>query len=1040
MEDHKLSISELLSKYRVARNRKNFHLYIDSTAKNAGRTEKTNLMFKNQDISLFYAAYSSLMDPIKMVALASVVILGVTFLIYGTEWREFIDFFITILLIIITVSLEIYEESKINEYYRQKEIVYSSKVLIANQIVEIENEFLVISDHLFLNKGDIVPADSVLIKSRDLKIDRCTLSEGTDIIKKTYKKHSEEFKDSENVLLASDRIVSGECEALVVLVGNQTAISQIYRKNIRLKSLHSLLYKEIHYLFLGSLFISLLISLILICFGLITGIWIDKALILTFSVCLTVIPNRVPSTVKFMLFKAVFKLEKRNIIIRDVGVIEKLGLMTILCSEETIFIQAHNIFCSDIYNGKTVFDLELAFEDRNERLMQFLCSISQITNLVSSNKSYKTHHHTSLEALSEVLLRYFVGLNGIPQKIKDLNTKDFDGTIVDEIKYKTLYITGSVESILNICNSIKLDDEIFYLLPEKKHEILKTCHNMKCNSSLALAFKSFSNEELNFKIHEFTFICIYFFKEMPRFDTPLITNILKSSKIKFSILANISSESTALQSRSIVGIEYCKTENLTNSVITFQQLKDSNYDFKSKFLNYGNFIIYNCNRTNKKQIIDDLKKLDQIVGYMGNEIKDCQAMIESNIGICFENSSPICKEACNIILETDRIDDLFYCLEEGRLYYINLQKAIRFISSHILPQLIPLVLYAFVGSPIALSSVLLVILNYLVELIPGIYFSNEEPEINLLVGRPNKVKDIGDLLPDRAEDKKSSENSSDGRITDEEVNNERIADDQVNNERIADDQVSTESTNNIIDTADNKSTPGTADENKSTSSTTDDNKSAPRTADENTELDGSKQPDKLTNLKVFYNKASESIKKIKNHGLIYHLKTVYFSALEIGIITSIGCMLAFFATFQVNDVPYSKMFFSANTYFKKKAPPLMLTDGTEIDSEIQIDILRQAQSTYFIGLVICQFATLIVCRRAKNYFFTNFFKNFQIIIYTLFGVAISFVILYLPFIDGLLLIQTPVHSALLFPVASALLILLIDTYRKYKIKSQIIEN
>ena len=955
MQDHLLPTKQLLQKYGLDEINSSKSVTDDPNLNNLGRQERINQIFPNKDFSVWYIFLSSFVSPVKLLSLFSIITLITIYFISQEDKTYFSYFFFTLFFILSLSIIESYQINKINSYYKKKEIIYNSKILINDQEFNLENQYVQLGDILVLKEGDVVAADCILLDSRDMVIDRSFLIGKPKYIKKSYLETSLNFEISPNVLFCSDKIVSGQGLALVVRVGKKTKIGDFYKKNIKPKNLQRLLLKEINLIFLFSLVAALILSFSLIFIGFSTGIKLKKSISLTLSICLTLIPNRIPSIITLMLSTAVFKLENKGITIRDAGVIEKLGLLTVVCAEKNAFVGQLNTFCSCIYTGHRLIDIELAFEDQDVDSLYYLERITGITSLIAKNKSIKFQkkYHQPFELLSEILLKYFGRSVGTLIKKQELNTKDFDGTILSDEGDETpdyLYITGSVESILNICNTIQVNFIKCNLSSEKKIKILQVIEDLKANFSgfVALAYKVFDTANENFEQSEFTFVCIYFLEKFPAPDTSLITTAFKTSHINFSFVTAAKTKSLSDLFKIIQGFEVYDLpfdENISSSqrVLSGVQYKAGDANSRSAFLKNKNFIVYKTNQNVKNQITKNLQELNHIVCFIGSSISDCKAMNRADIGVCFEDSGALSKEACNIVLANGRIEDFLYCIEEGRLLLVNLRKAIRFITSHIVPQIAPYALYACFGVPIAFPPLLLIVLNYIIELPSAIAFAYEEPEYNLLIEKPIKKDKIKSQL--------------------QEINNE--------------DQY------------------------------------------------GFRNP---------YNIAS-AFERMRKHSLTYHLTTVTFSVIETGTITATFCMLSFFLSLYLDEVPISKMFFSANTYFLTHHSSLLtLRDGSEIGSEEQLDILWRGQSSFFLSLVLCQMTTLMVCRRTRNYFFTNFFNNYSIILYAFLGILLAIICLYARFLEPVLFLKPPKALILVCPVIAIFLILSIDTFRKYRLK------
>ncbi|ELA42384.1 HAD ATPase, P-type, family IC [Vittaforma corneae ATCC 50505] len=954
MNDHKLPIRKLLDKYGILEISRKSYASLNNAVVLNDPSRGNNIIFPKRDYSLMHLAFGTILEPVNMLSLLCAAFLVVVYEFNEEETCHLLVFLSTLCIMAVKTIFEVFEESKINGIYKQRLDSHDCRIVNEDHIVHIDRELIKTGDVLDLKKGDTVGADAILVKSNNVEIERSIGQLGVKNLKRTHTKHKDIFEESDNVVLSSDRIVGGRGKAVVVRIGNDTKIAEIYRNMFYKRKYQSELYSEMTLFFVGSLVFGLLLSMALILIGLTTGITFFNAVDLTVSVLITLIPEGIPSTVKLLLFSAGSKLSEKNIYIRDVASIEKLGLVTRILAEKSALVPSENIACSYVYNGQDLIDVELAFIDKNEDSLSFLQKIGYMTKLISSSKDQ--HHNRAyylpLETLGDICCKYFANHTRVATKIKDVRLKDLNGTIVDESDFKSIYVTGSVESVLKVCNKSFVDQNKKKLIFSKKMKTITLHHKMKIEGydSVALAYRSFGKNEQTFKMKGLTFVCVYFLQEMPESDLPLVSNIFKNAGIKFSIATDTHSENKLNSSRNILGLrekfvrddQFLKIdEPATGHIIKAEQYMNFDAELKRLFIQRDKFIIYRCNADSKSEVVNDLQQNGEVVCFVGSQMDDSRALSKSDIGVCFQDSSRICKEASSMVFNPQKFDDIIYSLEEGRLFFINLQKSIRYILMHISPQLLPFVLYVVLGTPMPLSPILLIFLNYLVEVIPAVFFSFEDPEFNLLLEPPRQCKNNAWSLGNLAEE--------------------------------------------------------------------------------------------LGPIQKFKRFIRDMMGVLSN-GIMYSTTILSWSIIEAGLISSIGCELAFYSVLYSNNIPFSKMFFSANTYFQYKSPDLRLADGSIIDYEEQLAIVFRGQSTYFLGLMVCQFANMLVCRRDKEYFFQRFFKNFKIVVFTIIGIALSTLIIFAPFFETFLLIKRPNLLSLLFPAGSAVLILAIDTLRKFKKK------
>lgn len=950
--DHKLCVNELLMKYGITQVNKKANLTVHSAHIDKTR-KRENMIFPHRDHALIQLIVTTLLEPVNILSFFSASALVVIYIFNREEKQHLLVFFFTAAIIVAKTAVKVHEESKINAFYRRKIDSYHARIIENNQITQISKEFVSVGDILDLRKGDIVAADSVLFRANNLVVDTSTLSGSHRMVKKRIRVSDGKFSEADNVVLEGHRIISGRGKAVVVRIGKNTMLGQMYNKFVYRKDITSALFSEMNVFFYGSMIFALLLCCVLAVPAAIYDMTFANVFSLIVSIFIAITPEGIASTVKLLLFSAVSKLDAKSISIKDVGAIEKLGLVTMVVAERQALMTSNCKICNSIFDGETMIDVELAFHDKDERSLRVLERIGHVSGMVSMNRSSRKSYCTSLEIFSDLCNRYFVGFTRMSSKIKDVKMRNLHGTIVNDTKFKSIHIAGDVESILRVCNKYRKDGKVAKLTSERRNKILRICRKMKVqgNEAIALATRSYGLREEKVNLKGLVFECSYFLEEKPAMGALMAADIFKASGIGFSILTNITEEANLNSSREIIGIgqgcprEYnslALNEDDRHKVVSSEDYKKWSISDKMRFLSSRNFIVYGCDLDHKADIVRDLQDRGHVVSFVGSEIDDCGALNRSDFGVCFDDSGQMCKEASSVVLQSQKFESIVYGIEEGRLFFVNLQKSIRYILMHVTPQIIPFALYALVGTPLPLSPILLIFLNYLIEVIPAKFFAYEEPEYNLMVERPINIGDLeGGVEHAFASDRLSSLRQPSAFVT--------------------------------------------------------------------------------------------KIRKMTKSG-IYSANNISWPVLEAGLISGFGCMLAFYMVLYQHGVPVSKMFFSAPRYFLYNSPDLELRNNTEIGYEAQIDIVFEGQSTFFVGLVICQLCNMLVCRREREYFFYKFFNNPRILIFSLIGTVVSVSIVFLGFFDEFLLVRCPALLPLIAPTISATLIMALDTFRKYRTK------
>ena len=104
------------------------------------------------------------------------------------------------------------------------------------------------------------------------------------------------------------------------------------------------------------------------------------------------------------------------------------------------------------------------------------------------------------------------------------------------------------------------------------------------------------------------------------------------------------------------------------------------------------------------------------------------------------NGSDVAREAADIVLLDDNFASIVVGIREGRLLFANLKKSIAYTLSHLVPEVIPVLLWAFAGIPQPMGALLALCVDLLTELVPATSLAYEQPESLIMKVPPRSVK------------------------------------------------------------------------------------------------------------------------------------------------------------------------------------------------------------------------------------------------------------------------------------------------------------
>lgn len=652
-EISKLTTEEILTKYHT----KEEGLTNKEAQKRLNSNGK-NIVIKEVNRSIFYFIFNSLKEEFIIILL----VLAVINFSLGDKIGSLVIVLIAIISILIRV-LEDYSTYKFNKKLRSK-IVSTTKAIRDNKELEIKVENVVIGDIISLNAGSIIPADCIVINSKDLFVNESVFTgESIPVEKKeTNKKEYDNLFDIKNVLYMSSSVISGTAKAIVVKTGFDTYLGKIgkeinTKKNITafdkgMKDITNMLIK----------FMVVICLIILLVDGIIRSNF-TEAILFAFSVAVGITPSMLPMIVNVNLTKGTKALAKKKVLVKHIESIQNLGAIDTLCTDKTGTLTENKIVLQkyiDVLGNEDNSILEYAYINSYYS--------SGMKNIVDrAIMIYGSKHN-----LDNILPKY-EKIDEIPF---DYNRKVMSIIVRNKNTYRMI-TKGAMEEVLKRCTKVKVKGKEEDLTKELIDIVTNKAKEMATSGMqvLALAAKKTEKGVLSFDENsekEMTFIGFVAFLDSPKKDVKKVINKLRKYGVKTKILTGDNPYSTTMVA-SLAGIN--SDEILTGAEI--DKLSDKALSIKVEEID----VFARLNPIQKERVVRILKSNGHVVGYMGDGINDAPSLRQSDVGLSVNTATDIAKETSDMILLEKNLEVIADGIIEGRKVYGNIIKYMKMALS-----------------------------------------------------------------------------------------------------------------------------------------------------------------------------------------------------------------------------------------------------------------------------------------------------------------------------------------------------------------------
>ena len=702
-------------------------------------TNGPNELIKEKKDSSIKKFFMQLIDPMTLVLLSAAII-SIVVSIYAGE--SFTDTFIILFVVFVNALLGVYQENKAEKAIDalQKLSKSTSKVIRDGNTVEIDSKNLVIGDIVILESGDSVPADVRIIESNSLKIEESALTgesvpaeKTSDIISTTNDKDIP-LNDHKNMAYLGSNVSYGRGRAVVVATGMETQMGKIAQFIEKTDNDKTPLQKKLTQLGKSLSFIVIAICIFIFIFSLIksgnfnTSTILDVFMI-SVSLAVAAIPSGLAAVVTIELAIGVTKMAKHNAIIRKLTAVETLGCTQVICSDKTGTLTQ---------NKMTVVENYSFSEDKLAKSL-FLC-----------NDSKKSKNNTFIGDPTEIALykyseKYVEDLK-LNEQLKRIDEIPFDSerkmmsTFHKKNDNTVQYTKGAPDIILNRCKYYIKNNDILELNEDIKNEILAQNKLMagKALRVLATSYKTYTKLPQKIDSHtcenNMIFIGLVGMIDPVRPEAINAVESCKKAGIK-PVMITGDYKDTAIAIGKQLNIIKNNSEALTGAEL------DSISDEELKKVIFDISVYARVQPNHKVRIVECFQKLGKVVAMTGDGVNDAPSIKKADIGVGMGiTGTDVTKNVADMVLSDDNFATIVSAVKEGRRIYDNIKKAIQFLLSSNISEIISIFVATILGFKI-FSPIHILWINLVTDTFPALCLGMEKEEHDLMNQPPRSEKE-----------------------------------------------------------------------------------------------------------------------------------------------------------------------------------------------------------------------------------------------------------------------------------------------------------
>lgn len=635
-------------------------------------------------------------------------------------------------------------------------------VLRDGKEVIITDTEVVTGDIILLQEGDKVAADARLISVSGLKIDESALTGESEAVNKTSGRLDNpllEILDQRNMVFKGTHVVLGSGQAVIVRTGVKTVIGKI-AKEVSTIDTEIPLKADIRNLSRIIIIFALGISAFLFIFGVLVGQETTRMFATAVSILVSVIPEGLPIAITMILATGVWRMSKRNALVKRLAAVEALGQAEVILVDKTGTLTRNEMIVQTIYaNGKTFEIGGVGYEPEGEvkldnriidppnhpelLLVAKLATFGANARLMfqEKNKEWKIVGDPTDGAL--LVLGEKLGFNKndlerespLQSEIPLNYNLKYHATSHKDNGKNFVTVIGAPEVILEASSRIWRPDAEEKLTEEDKNELMSIFSSLSKRGLrvLAAAFDSHAPRDLaGDKIKDLTFAGFFGLKDALRLEAKESTRqaVLAGIKVVMVTGDHIDTAETIAKE---VGIY--KSGDMSLAGRDIDKLSDKDLEKKLEAVS----VFARVTPEHKLRIVKAYKSRGEIVAMTGDGVNDAPSLVAADLGVSMGRiGTEVAKEASDIVLLDDNFSSIISAIEEGRNIYKTIQKVVLYLLSTSIGELLVLIGAMLAGLPLPLLPAQIIWLNFVTDGFFTVALAMEPREQGLLSGRFHK--------------------------------------------------------------------------------------------------------------------------------------------------------------------------------------------------------------------------------------------------------------------------------------------------------------
>ena len=702
-----------------------------------------NRLKDQEQKSLGQMILEQLNDPLILIL---VVAMAVSLMLH-----ELGDAIIIVTVVVLNATVGIIQEGKAGKAVEALKKISSPQavVLREGERIKISAEDLVQGDIVFLEAGNMVPADLRLLETNGICVEESTLTGESVPVEKDADHVVEVSGDNScmNMAYMSTYVTKGRGRGVVTATGMDTRIGHI--ADMLHEGKEKLTPLQVKLGELGKVLSALAVGICVFLFvvAVLQKRDVGEMLLPSLSLTGAAVPEGLPAIVTIVLALSVSRMVRAKTIVRKLSSVETLGAVEVVCSDKTGTLTQNKMTVTECYlEGKMtgrerfadLFGTWNKGQAPDNAHRHFLLGSILCNDGILSGEE-KIGDPTEL-ALLYMARDCGVEIEELRACFPRIREKGFDSerkmmtTVHRDGQGYISYSKGAAERILDGCDRIYAQGRVTVMTQGDRNAVAKVQGSLMKEGRRVMALSMTEDEGMEEK--NMIFLGLLSMQDPVRPEAVRAVADFEQAGVS-TVMITGDHPDTAFSIARELGIADNPKQCITGREL--DHLKEHSFLQRLQELR----VFARVTPEHKVRIVEGYRTLGKTVAMTGDGVNDAPSLQAADIGIAMGmNGTDVARGAADFVLMDDNFATIHTAIKEGRGIYENIRKSVLFLLSSNLGEIITMLITIVAGLPSPLKASFILWINLITDSLPALALGVDDNESErLMMERPRKKED-----------------------------------------------------------------------------------------------------------------------------------------------------------------------------------------------------------------------------------------------------------------------------------------------------------